>query len=86
MKHPKVKCDAEVWGREDLEKKYPGVNCKLALTKSICQWLDSSKGICYLPLWRRNPVLLQLPNFNTPWAKFRVESEALRAPGGKVFR
>ena len=86
MKHPKVKCEAEVWGREDLEKKYPGVNYKLALNESICQWLNNSKGVCHLPLWRLNSVPLQLPHFNTPWGKFRVDSGALCAPGGKIFR
>ena len=38
------------------------VNYKLALAKSICQGLNNNnnKAICHLPLWRMNPVLLQL--------------------------
>ena len=39
------------------------VNYKLALAKSICQWLKNNKGVCHLPLQRLNPALLQLPTF-----------------------
>ena len=44
------------------------VNYELALAKSICQLLNNrdNKGICHLPLWKLNPVLLQLLTFNTP--------------------
>ena len=48
-----------------------------------------AKGICILPLQRLNPVLLQLLTFDTPWRGFRVEGEALCAPGKlveQVFR
>ena len=48
-----------------------------------------AKGIWILPLHRLNPVLLQLLTFDTPWRGFRVESEALCAPGKlveQVFR
>ena len=54
------------------------VDYRLALAKSICQRLDSNKDICYLL------VLLQLLTF-----EFRVDSEALCAPGNlveQVFR
>ena len=60
------------------------VNYKLTLAKSICQWLNNNKGICHRPLWRLNPVLLQLPTFNTLWGDFRVEGEALCARGKLV--
>ena len=30
-----------------------------------CQWRN--KGVCRLPLWRLNPVLLRLLIFDTPW-------------------
>ena len=57
---------------------------ELAFAKSICQWLNSNyMGICHLP------VLLQLLTFNTFWREFRVESEAICAPGKlleQVFR
>ena len=36
-----------------------------------CQWLNNN-GVCHLPLWRLNPVLLQLLTFNNPWG-IRVE-------------
>ena len=50
------------------------VNYKLALAKSICQQLNYNyKGVCHLPLWRLNPVLLQLFDFQHPLRKFRVE-------------
>ena len=66
------------------------VKYKLALAKSMCQQLNSNhKGVCHLPLWRLNPMLLKLPTFNTPWGEFRVENEALCAPGKlveQVFR
>ena len=42
------------------------VSYKLALAKSIFQWLDNNKSIYHLPLWRLNPKLLQLLIFNTP--------------------
>ena len=47
------------------------VNYKLAL----------AKGICYLPLRRLNPVLMQLLTFHTPWRELSMENGALRAPG-----
>ena len=66
------------------------VKYKLALAKSICQQLNNDhKGVCPLPLWRLNPMLLKLPTFSTPWGEFRGEKEALRAPGKlveQVFR
>jgi len=65
------------------------VNYKLVLAKSICQGLNNNKGICHLPLQRRNPVLLQVLTFNTPCGEFRVENGALCAPGKlvqQVFR
>ena len=51
-----------------------GANYKLVL----------AKGVCHLLLWSLNPVLLQLPTFNTHWGEFKVESEALwyRDTGG----
>ena len=52
------------------------VSYKLALAKSICQWPNSNKGVCHLPLQRLNTVLLQLLTFNTSWGEFRGESEA----------
>ena len=55
-------------------------NYKLALAKSICQRLNN-KGIFHPPLQRLNPLLLQLPTFNSPWGEFRVESEAPCALG-----
>ena len=48
-----------------------------------------AKGICLLPLQRLNSMLLQLLTFHTPWRGFRVESDALCAPGKlveQVFR
>ena len=51
-----------------------------------CQWVNS-KGICRLPLWRLNPMLLELFIFSTPWASSGW-SEALCAPGnlgGQVY-
>ena len=42
------------------------VNYKLALAKRICQGLNNNKSICHLPLWRLNPVLLQLLTLNNP--------------------
>ena len=66
------------------------VKYKLVLAKSMCQQLNSNhKGVCHLPLWRLNPMLLKLPTFNTRWGEFRVENEALCAPGElveQVFR
>ena len=61
------------------------VNYKLALAESIYQSLNNSKSICHLPLRRLNPVLLQPLTFDTPWRQFRVESEALWAPGKLVI-
>ena len=55
---------------------YLPVNYKLALACQLeiaaCQEhlpvteQNSNKGISHLPLWRLNPVLLQLLTFNTP--------------------
>ena len=39
-----------------------------------------AKGICHLPLWRLNPVLMQLLTFDIPWREFRMESKVLCAP------
>ena len=64
-----------------------GSSCQLQI--GTYQWLNNNKGTCHLPLWRLSPVLLQLPTFNVPWGEFRVESEALCAPGKlveQVFR
>ena len=47
------------------------VHYKLALVKDIC----------HLPLLKLNPVLPQLLTFDLPWREFRVENEALCAPG-----
>ena len=62
---------------------YIDVTDKLALAKSICQWLNNNKSISHLPLWRLNPVLLQLLTFNTVWQSSAC-SEALcsRKSGG----
>ena len=49
---------------KDITKPH-GVNYKLALAKSVCQPLNSSEGICLLPLQTLSPVLLQLLTFNT---------------------
>ena len=57
------------------------VSYKSALAQSTCQQLNSNESIRPLPLWRKSPVLLQLLTFNTPGGEFRVESEALCAPG-----
>ena len=60
-----------------------GYSCQLQI--GTYQWLNNNnKGTCHLPLWRVNPVPLQLPTFNTPWGEFSVESEALCAPGKLV--
>ena len=50
--------------------------------------IDNNKGTCHLPLWRLNPVLLQLLTFNTLWRSSGWD-EAFCAPGnlvGQVFR
>ena len=65
--------------------------CQLQIStcQNLCQQLNNHKGICYLPLWRPNSVLLQLLTCDTPCGEFRVQSEALCAPGklvGQVFR
>ena len=51
-----------------------------------CQWRN--KGVCRLPLWRPNPVLLRLLIFDTPWGSSGWR-QALCAPAnlvGQVFR
>ena len=50
----------------------------------LSNWTTTTKGICCLPLWRLNAVLLQLLTFNMPWRESRVENEALCAPGKLV--
>ena len=42
------------------------INYKLALAKSVCQWLNNNRT-CHLPLWRLSPVLLQLLTLNALW-------------------
>ena len=36
-----------------------------------------AKGLCHLPLWGLNPVLLQLLTFDLPWRQLRVKNESL---------
>ena len=65
------------------------VNYKLALAKNICQQLNDNEATCHLPLWWLNPVLEQMPTFNTLWGELSVDSEELCNPGklvGQVFR
>ena len=71
-----------------LLQSFKGQTRKLHFTGIIlvCQLQVGACGICHLPLRRLNPVLMQLPTFNTPWGECRVESEALCAPGKLVDR
>ena len=60
-----------------------------SLQKLVNYKLALAKGICYLPLRRLDPVLMQLLTFCTPWRELSMENEALRAPGKlveQVFR
>ena len=50
---------------------------KLGLAKSICQQLNDHRGICHLP------VRLQVAELWHPVREFRVENEALWAPGNR---
>ena len=46
----------------------PQLVCQLqiGIYQEYCQWLNN-KGICHLPLWRLNLMLLYLLTFNNPW-------------------
>ena len=60
-----------------------------SLQKLVNYKLALAKGICYLPLRRLDPVLMQLLTFRTPWRELSMENEVLRAPGKlveQVFR
>ena len=57
-----------------------GLYCYPICQESVNYRLALAKGICHLPLWRLNHVLLQLLTFHMARREFRVESEALCAP------
>ena len=61
----------------DFPGKNPGVGC-------VSYRLVLANGSCCLPLQRLNPVLMQLLTLSVPRRQFRVESEALCAPGKLV--
>ena len=64
----------------ELQESQDTVNYKLALAKSIAR--VNNKGICQLPLWRLNPVLLQLLTFTGPEGVQEWGSLCSRISGG----